>query len=78
MSFVKDWDFNLGQNFAGKLTIDIEIQKIEQLHEIIEYSQKNLVNGSFLDMRDLIDDDDTESISLIIKLDSLKSLLTAH
>ena len=28
-------------------------------------------------MRDLIDDDDTESMSLIIKLDSLKPLLTA-
>ena len=77
MSFVEGCDFNLGQDYVGKLPIDKEIQKIEQLHEILEYSQQNLVNGSFLDMRDLIDDDDTESMSLIIKLDSLKPLLTA-
>ena len=29
MSFVKECDFNLGQNYAGKLPIDKEIQKIE-------------------------------------------------
>ena len=29
MSFVEGCDFNLGQNYAGKLPVDKEIQKIE-------------------------------------------------
>ncbi|EAR87834.2 AAA domain, dynein subfamily protein (macronuclear) [Tetrahymena thermophila SB210] len=65
----------LSSALLGEDSFQEQVELLEKLEVILQYKNNNLKLSSFLDLRDLVDEDSTDIISLLIKLNNYNDLL---
>ncbi|KAL4499726.1 hypothetical protein ABPG72_017266 [Tetrahymena utriculariae] len=68
------WLQELSSVLQGEDSFKEQVELLEKLEVILKYKDNNLKLSSFLDLRDLVDEDSTDVISLLIKLNNYNDL----
>ncbi|KAL4476127.1 hypothetical protein ABPG74_009860 [Tetrahymena malaccensis] len=69
-----NWLQELQSLFLGEDSFEEQVKLLLKLEVILQYKNNNLKLSSFLDLRDLVDEDSTDVISLLIKLNNYNNL----